>query len=154
MRRRRTRIDEARRAQWAEDARAYINGTSAQGSERTIVGPRPHGPSPSNETARHAQMCTVRNLPYPITASLSSLQRTMLWAAWHGKLRRDRHGVSIAGERASIVTLRALRVRGLVEEGGGLIGITQNGLVSLELLYTDPRDWATPIEAVVRSHPA
>jgi hypothetical protein len=128
------------------------NVTSAQGSERAIVGPRPHGPSPSNEAARHVQMCTVRDLPYPITAPLSALQRTMLWAAWHGELRRDRHGVAIAGERASIVTLHALRVRGLVEKGGGLIGITQNGLIALELLYTDPRDWATSIEAVVRMH--
>jgi hypothetical protein len=75
----------------------------------------------------------------------------MLWAAWHGELLRDGNGVSIAGRRASIVTLRALRLRGLVEKGGGQVGITQDGLVALELLYTDPREWATPIEAVTGS---
>lgn len=93
-------------------------------------------------------MCTVRDLPPSIAAPLTALQRDMLWAAWKGDLRRDGHGVSIACRRASIVTLRALRLRGLVEKGGGQIGITQDGLVALELLYTDPREWSTPIEAV------
>jgi hypothetical protein len=69
----------------------------------------------------------------------------MLWAAWHGDLRRDGRGVLIAGRRASIVTLRTLRQRELVEKGGGQIGITPDGLVALELLYTDPREWPTPI---------
>ena len=99
-------------------------------------------------------MCTIPNLPTAIAAPLSPLQREMLWAAWRGELWRDRkEGVSIAGERASIVTLRVLQQRGLVEEGGGggQVGITQDGLVALELLYTDPRDWSTPIEAVTGS---
>jgi hypothetical protein len=94
-------------------------------------------------------MCTIQELPHSIALPLSALQREMLWAAWNGELWRDARGVSIAGRRASIVTVRALRQRGLVEQGGGQIGITQDGLVALELLYTDPRDWSTPIEAQV-----
>ena len=97
------------------------------------------------------QMCTIRELPPSIATPLSALQREMLWAAWQGKLWRDGRGISIAGRRASIVNLRALRLRGLVEKGGGQIGITQDGLVALELLYTDPREWSTPIEAVTGS---
>lgn len=107
-------------------------------------------PQPGNGPG-FVQMCTVRDLPPSIAAPLTALQRDMLWAAWQGELWRDGHGVSIAGRRASIVTLRALRQRGLVEKGGGRIGITQDGLVALELLYTDPREWATPIVAVTHS---
>lgn len=114
------------------------------------VAVRPASPQPSNGPG-FVQMCTVRDLPPSIAAPLTALQRDMLWAAWQGGLWRDGHGVSIAGRRASIVTLRALRQRGLVEKGGGQVGITQDGLVALELLYTDPREWSTPIEAVTGS---
>ncbi|KQY51183.1 hypothetical protein [Lysobacter sp. Root494] len=93
-------------------------------------------------------MSTIPNLPPSIAAPLRALQQEMLLAAWQGELWRDARVVSIAGSRASIVTLRALQQRGLVEKGGGQIVITQDGLVALELLYTDPREWSTPIEAV------
>jgi hypothetical protein len=93
-------------------------------------------------------MSTIPNLPPSIAAPLRALQRAMLLAAWQGELWRNARGVSIAGCRASIVTLRALQQRGLIEKGGGQIGVTQDGLVALELLYTDPREWSTPIEAV------
>jgi len=96
-------------------------------------------------------MRTVMDLPPPIALPLSAMQWEMLWAAWQGELWRDRRGVSIAGSRALIVTLRSLLTRGLLEKGGGQVEITQDGLVALELLYTDPREWSTPIEAVTHS---
>jgi hypothetical protein len=139
------------KARWAEQARAYMDRVAANpGSVAVRPAYAVASPQPSNGSG-FVQMCTVQDLPPSIAAPLTALQRDMLWAAWHGELRGDGHGVSIASRRASIVTLRALRLRGLVEKGGGQIGITQDGLIALELLYTDPREWATPIEAVTHS---
>jgi hypothetical protein len=148
MARRRKRIDEQTRARWEEGFRAHVESRGRVTEEvplRDGTAPLPSlGPG-------FVQMRTVPNLPPPIAAPLNALQRAMLWAAWHGELWRDARGVSIAGCRASIVTLRALQERGLVQKGGGQIGITQDGLVALELLYTDPREWSTPIEAITGS---
>jgi hypothetical protein len=141
MARRRKRIDEQTRARWDEGFRAHMD-ESLVSPERVLVGPS------TGSTSSFVQMSTIPNLPPSITAPLSALHRAMLWAAWQGDLWRDARGVSIAGSRASVVTLRALRQRGLVEKGGGQVGITQDGLVALEMLYTDPREWSTPIEAV------
>lgn len=147
-RRRRTKIDEATQARWAEQARAHMERVAANPGSVAVRPAYPvASPQPSNGPG-FVQMCTVRDLPPSVALPLNTLQREMLWAAWQGELRHDGRGVSIAGRRASIVTLRALRLRGLVEKGGGQIGITQDGLVALELLYTDPREWSTPIEAV------
>jgi hypothetical protein len=110
--------------------------------ERVLVGPS------TGSTSSFVQMSTIPNLPPSIATPLNALQRAMLLSAWEGELWRDARGVSISGCRASIVTLRVLQQRGLVEKGGGQVGITQDGLVALELLYTDPREWSTPIEAV------
>jgi hypothetical protein len=153
MARRRKRIDEQTRARWEEGFRDHIEASTAS-PERVLVGPSTGATPQPSLGPPSVQMSTVANLPPPIATPLSGLQKAMLWAAWHGELWRDGHGVSIAGRRASIVTLRALRLRGLVEKGGGQVGITQGGLVALELLYTDPREWSTPIEAVTGLMPA
>jgi hypothetical protein len=146
MARRRKRIDDATRVQWAEACRVHMERAAAKPVRvRAVPADAPTQPSLG---PGFVQMCTIQDLPTNISSPLSALQSEMLWAAWHGELWRDSRGVSIAGRRASIVTLRALRLRGLVENGGGQIGITQDGLVALELLYTDPREWSTPIEAV------
>jgi hypothetical protein len=149
MARRRKRIDEETRARWGEGFHAHVAGTAAN--------PDPIKAAPSDAIHQSSlgpgfvQMRTIQDLPPPITLPLSSLQRVMLWAAWQGELWHDGRGVVIAGCRVSIVTLHALRRRGLLQKGGGQIGVTQDGLVALELLYTDPREWSTPIEATTRT---
>lgn len=146
-RRRRTKIDEATRTTWAEQAGAYIEKTAAN-PDRVAVRATPAKGTPQPSLGPgFVQMCTIQELPPSIALPLSTLQREMLWAGWHGELWLDGRGVSVAGRRASIVTLRALRHRGLVERGGGRVGITNAGEIALELLYTDPRQWSTPIEA-------
>src|SRR5687768_9613466 len=129
-RRRRPKIDEATRAKWAEQARAHMERVAANPGSVAVRPAYPvASPQPSNGPG-FVQMCTVQDLPPSIAAPLTALQRDMLWAASNRELWRDGHGVSIAGRRASIVTLRALRMRGLVEKGGGQIEITQDGLVA------------------------
>jgi hypothetical protein len=149
MARGRKRIDEQTRARWEEGFCAHIAETVESHRRASERVPRRDGTAPPPSLGPDfVQMSTIPNLPPSIAMPLSALQRKMLWAAWQGELHRNGNGISIAGHRASVVTLRALRQRGLVEKGGGQIGITQDGLVALELLYTDPREWSTPIEAV------
>jgi hypothetical protein len=154
MARRRKRIDEQTRTEWEKGFRSHIAETVSKpraGSRKAAS--TEAAPQPSLAPA-FVQMCTIQDLPPSIALPLSVVQREMLWAAWHGELWRDGRGVLIAGRRASIVTLCVLRARGLIEKGGGQIGITRDGQVALELLYTDPRQWPTPIEAVTGSLPA
>lgn len=136
--RKRTKVDQGTRERWAEAARAYMERSPLEAPRGQYNAPGDSQPG--------VQMRTVIDLPPPIALPLSAVQREMLWAAWQGELWRDARGVAIGERRASIVTLHALRERGLVERGGGKVGITQSGEVALELLYTDPRDWSTPIE--------